>query len=292
MIDLDELAMMEVALWARTRPHLALASKAPQCESFPTTIYNTHHFAISDHPLLLRNSQRYLETPLLLMENVWHLRRVAENASKACWICYKPTTSVLITPNNKDFFYICSGHLVDKGFCQPDPDEAAAVEAKKKKDELDAEIEKVKKEYDEKQKLKREKRKAKDKEKDKAKEKESRSKDEEEDTKDEKAKDDKVRSYEVTSMHVAYITSRSRSFPRRKRTLKLILDPAYSVSISKYHIVILPLPFTTHTLYAYIRYRSFYQMRLDKIRNAELAKRNRERLNNPANFPSVPSSNP
>jgi phage-related minor tail protein len=35
------------------------------------------------------------------MENTWHLRRVADNASKACWICYKPTTSVLITPNNK-----------------------------------------------------------------------------------------------------------------------------------------------------------------------------------------------
>lgn len=127
-----------------------------------------------------------------LMENVWHLRRVADNASKACWICFKPTTSVLITPNNKDFFFICSGHLVDKGFCQPDPDEAAAVEAKKKKDELDAEMEKVKKEYDEKQKLKREKRKAKEKEKDKAKEKEAESKEEEEDTKDEKAKNDKV----------------------------------------------------------------------------------------------------
>jgi hypothetical protein len=35
------------------------------------------------------------------MENTWHLRRVADSASKACWICYKPSTSVLITPNNK-----------------------------------------------------------------------------------------------------------------------------------------------------------------------------------------------
>ena len=126
------------------------------------------------------------------MENVWHLRKVAENASKACWICYKPTTSVLITPNNKDFFYICPGHLLDKGFCQPDPDEAAAVAAKKKKDELDAEIEKVKKEYEEKQRLKREKRKAKDKDKDKAKEKEAQGKDEDEDKQDENAKEDKV----------------------------------------------------------------------------------------------------
>lgn len=173
------------------------------------------------------------------MENLWHLRRVAENASKACWICYKSTTSVLITPNNKDFFYICPGHLVDKGFCQPDADEAAAVEAKKKKDELDAEIEKVKKEYDEKQKLKREKRKAKDKEKDKAKEKEAKSKDEEEDTKDEKAKDDKVRYVHFTSAYVTYIVSRSKSFLRRQRTLKLILDPEYSASISKYDVMAL-----------------------------------------------------
>jgi hypothetical protein len=35
------------------------------------------------------------------MENTWHLRRVADSASKACWICYKPTTCVLITPSNK-----------------------------------------------------------------------------------------------------------------------------------------------------------------------------------------------
>lgn len=33
-------------------------------------------------------------------------------------------------------------------------------------------------------------------------------------------------------------------------------------------------------------------MRLDKLRNAEVAKRNRDRLNNPTNFPSVPSGNP
>jgi hypothetical protein len=138
------------------------------------------------------------------MENLWHLRKVAENASKACWICYKPTTSVLITPNNKDYFYICPGHLLDKGFCTPDPDEAAAAEAKKKKDELDAEIEKVKKEYEEKQKLKRDKRKGKEKEKDKAKDNEAKSKDDEEDTKDEKAKDDKVSNYCSVHMHAVY----------------------------------------------------------------------------------------
>ncbi|KAH7389547.1 VPS4-associated protein 1 [Phaeosphaeria sp. MPI-PUGE-AT-0046c] len=190
------------------------------------------------------------------MENTWHLRRVADNASKACWICYKPTTSVLITPNNKvregDFFYICTGHLVDKGFCQPNADEAAAFEAKKKKDELDVEIEKVKKEYEEKQRLKREKRKGKEKDKDKASEKESQSKDEEEDKQDEKAKDDKI-----------------KELSKSKEVSQAELGPRI------YHLN-----------------KSFYQMRLDKLRNAEIAKRNRERLSNPANFPSVPSGSP
>jgi hypothetical protein len=35
------------------------------------------------------------------LTNVWHLRRVADTAAKACFICYKPSTSVLITPDNK-----------------------------------------------------------------------------------------------------------------------------------------------------------------------------------------------
>lgn len=36
-----------------------------------------------------------------LLQNVWHHRRVADGSAKACWICFKPSTSVLITPNNK-----------------------------------------------------------------------------------------------------------------------------------------------------------------------------------------------
>ncbi|KAL6707947.1 hypothetical protein ACN47E_003621 [Coniothyrium glycines] len=186
------------------------------------------------------------------LENTWHLRQVADNASKACWICYKPTTRVLITPNNKDFFYICAGHLTDRGFCQPDADEAAAVAAQKKKEELDREIEAVKKEYEEKQRLKREKRKGKDKEKDKEKEKDAKSKDEEEDKQDEKAKDDKI-----------------KELSRTKDAAQTELGPRI------FHLN-----------------KNFHQMRLDKIRNAEIAKRNFERLKNPANFPSVPSGNP
>lgn len=35
------------------------------------------------------------------LPNVWHLRRVADTAAKACFVCYKPSASVLITPDNK-----------------------------------------------------------------------------------------------------------------------------------------------------------------------------------------------
>ena len=63
----------------------------------------------------------------------------------------------------QDFFYICAGHLTDRGFATPDKDELAAAEARKKQAELDAEIEKVKKEYAEKIKKKAEKKAEKDK---------------------------------------------------------------------------------------------------------------------------------
>ncbi|KAF1839294.1 DUF1742-domain-containing protein [Decorospora gaudefroyi] len=186
------------------------------------------------------------------LENIWHLRRVADNAAKACWICYKPSTSVLITPNNKDFFYICVGHLSDRAFCQPDADEAKRVAELKKQEDLDCEIEAVKKEYEEKQKLKRDKRKGKAKDKDKEKEKESKTKEEDEDKEDEKAKEDKIKALSKTKDQ-----AQAEASPR-----------IYQLN------------------------KNFYQMRLDKLRNADLAKRNRERLSNPANFPSVPSNNP
>ncbi|KMP08412.1 hypothetical protein CIRG_08093 [Coccidioides immitis RMSCC 2394] len=36
-----------------------------------------------------------------LIPNRWHLRRVADSAARSCYICYKPSSSVLITPDNK-----------------------------------------------------------------------------------------------------------------------------------------------------------------------------------------------
>lgn len=99
----------------------------------------------------------------------------------------------------QDYFYVCIGHLSDRGFCQPDADEAAEIAARKKKEEMDREIEKVKKEYEEKQRIKKERRKAKDKDKDK----ETKSNEEEEDKKDEKAKDDKVCVHHVCTLNLA-----------------------------------------------------------------------------------------
>ncbi|KUI58302.1 hypothetical protein VP1G_05596 [Cytospora mali] len=105
--------------------------------------------------------------------NVYTHRKVAETASKGCDLCYRPSTSVLVTPEKQDFFYVCPSHLKDRWFCSPIIDQAAA-DAKKKK-ELEEEVERVKKEYEERQRKKREKEdsaKSKDKDKDTEKEKE------------------------------------------------------------------------------------------------------------------------
>ncbi|QPG76366.1 hypothetical protein FOA43_003754 [Brettanomyces nanus] len=50
-------------------------------------------------------------------KNCYRLRHVAEADSKSCIICYKPSPTVLITLNGKDWFYVCSSHLTDKNFC-------------------------------------------------------------------------------------------------------------------------------------------------------------------------------
>ncbi|KAL8973000.1 MAG: hypothetical protein Q9197_002529 [Variospora fuerteventurae] len=130
------------------------------------------------------------------LQNVWHLRKVAEPSAKPCDICFKPTTNVLITPDQKDHFYICPGHLKDKGFCSPIVDEAE-VAAKKKKEELDREIELIKKEYEEKLKKRKKSKDSKQKEKGKKKTEDDKpgenKKDNVDDDEAEKEKNDKVR---------------------------------------------------------------------------------------------------
>ncbi|KAL9125306.1 MAG: hypothetical protein Q9217_005475 [Psora testacea] len=180
-----------------------------------------------------------------LIPNVWHLRKVAERSAKACDICYKPTSRVLITPDNKDFFYLCLGHLKDRGFCSPLIDEAEAA-AKKRKEEMEREIEIVKREYEVKplKETKDEERKGKEKDDKKA-------KDQDEHERAEKEKNDKIQ----------IIMNRN--------------DSAATDDMPR----------------IYALQKVFYQKRLDRIRNTEITKKNRERMRNPTLFPSVPSGN-
>jgi hypothetical protein len=138
--------------------------------------------------------------------------------------------------------------------------------------------------------LKREKRKGKEKVKDKEKEKDSKNKEEDEDKLDEKAKDDKACGMQL---YFNYTSNKVqiKELSKKKDQARAEAGPRI-YHLNKYvdcrisHFKHLTLSMVL------IVYRNFYQMRLDKLRNAEIARRNRERLNNPANFPSVPSGNP
>ncbi|KAI9680537.1 MAG: hypothetical protein M1817_003977 [Caeruleum heppii] len=174
------------------------------------------------------------------LPNRWHLRRVADSAAKACLICLKPTSSVLITSDSKDFFYICPAHLKDRGFCIPVVDTEAIEKAKR--EEKEREIEKVKKEYEEKVRRKEE---GKKKEKEKEKEGEEAKKDDEKEKKKDSGKESEDKKPSAT--------------PPPE-------EP--------------PRVFTLH--------KTFFQQRLDRLRAAEVARRNKERLRNPTTFPSVP----
>ncbi|TRM68410.1 VPS4-associated protein 1 [Schizophyllum amplum] len=84
-------------------------------------------------------------------DNVYYKRTTA--TAKACFVCYKPTTTVLATINTTDFLYTCPGHLTDPSFAtqvQGTPGTArSAVSAE--------EIARVKAEYEDKQKRRQEK---------------------------------------------------------------------------------------------------------------------------------------
>ncbi|KAK4464386.1 hypothetical protein QBC42DRAFT_45504 [Cladorrhinum samala] len=189
--------------------------------------------------------------------NKYTHRKVAETSAKSCEVCFKPSTSVLITDDSKDWFYVCPGHLKDSGFCTPKIDHAA-IEARKKK-ELDEEIERVKKEYEEKQKKKKEKDSKNDKEKEKEKEKEKDSKDG--DDKDKEKDMDKGKT-DTSSMGTSASPANNNSNEDEEEPRIFELKA------------------------------TFYQQRINKKRQAEIAKRNRERLRDPSYFPSVPKNLP
>jgi len=90
---------------------------------------------------------------------------------KACYICYKPTTTVLATINTTDFIYTCDTHLTDPGFANPVGESSDGAEGVRKEGLSSEEIAKVKQEWEDQQKRKKEKEAAKKKEKDDDKEK-------------------------------------------------------------------------------------------------------------------------
>ncbi|KAK4034944.1 hypothetical protein C8A01DRAFT_48774 [Parachaetomium inaequale] len=180
--------------------------------------------------------------------NVYTHRKVAETKAKSCDICFKLSASVLITPDNKDWFYVCPAHLKDTGFCTPKIDHAA-VEARKKR-ELEEEVERVKKEYEEKQKKKKEK------------EEKAAKKDEAGDkkSKDDKADEDKQKTADKTE-------------PKNDDSAASPVDDEEEPRVFELK-------------------STFYQQRLNRKRQVEIAKRNRERMQDPTFFPSVPKNLP
>lgn len=82
---------------------------------------------------------------------------------KACFVCYKPTTTVLATINTVDFIYTCDNHLTDPGFASQVGESQDGVGSGAKKLGLSAEeIAKVKEEWEERQRRKKEKEKEKE----------------------------------------------------------------------------------------------------------------------------------
>ncbi|KAK7061460.1 DUF1742-domain-containing protein [Favolaschia claudopus] len=75
---------------------------------------------------------------------------------KPCFVCYKPTTTVLATINTVDFLYTCPVHLTDPGFASPFADPAAQSKPAVSQEDVGKAVA----EWEERQKRKKEKEKA------------------------------------------------------------------------------------------------------------------------------------
>ncbi|RPD66695.1 DUF1742-domain-containing protein [Lentinus tigrinus ALCF2SS1-7] len=102
--------------------------------------------------------------------NLYYKRAVG--TARPCYICNKPTTTVLATINTVDFLYTCDTHLSDPGFASQvgSTNDGVGAGGAKKMGLSPEEIAKVKAEWEERQKKKTEKAKEKEKDKDKGKE--------------------------------------------------------------------------------------------------------------------------
>ncbi|KAI9574503.1 DUF1742-domain-containing protein [Boletus coccyginus] len=88
----------------------------------------------------------------MVFPNLYYKRTAA--AAKACFVCYKPTATVLATIDTADFFYTCPIHLTDRGFATRAPEPEPGP---KKPSVSPEEISKVKQEWEEKQRQKKDK---------------------------------------------------------------------------------------------------------------------------------------
>ncbi|TDL29165.1 DUF1742-domain-containing protein [Rickenella mellea] len=116
--------------------------------------------------------------------NVYYKRTAG--TAKACYVCFKPTTTVLATINAVDFLYTCDGHLSDPGFATALANSGLAGPSKATVSE--DEIKRVKEEWEERQRKKKERE---EKEKEKAKEKDKDKDGKDADEKKSKEKDGK-----------------------------------------------------------------------------------------------------
>lgn len=56
-----------------------------------------------------------------MFRNNYIQRKVAPDSERACFLCHRPTTSVLVNEDpDSDYFYACSVHLADRGFALQD----------------------------------------------------------------------------------------------------------------------------------------------------------------------------
>ncbi|CAZ81021.1 unnamed protein product [Tuber melanosporum] len=184
-------------------------------------------------------------------QNTYHLRKVADASSKPCTICYKHTPQVLITPDQKDFFYVCLSHTRDRGFATAvvaaTQEETEGARKAREKKELEVEVERVKKEFLEKESKRKE---GKGKGKDQKKEGEEEKKKKEEEKEKEKEKEVEVKK-----------EKEKEEEEKKKKDEE-------------------PRIFTLHKI--------VFESRVRRYRQVQLAKLNQDRLRNGA-FPSVPT---
>lgn len=89
-----------------------------------------------------------------MFKNRYQARRVADSDGRGCFICHKPTATVLANEiPSADFFYVCPNHLSDPGFAKLDPQ---IEEQEKEQEKIDAEKRRLKAEWLAKQERERE----------------------------------------------------------------------------------------------------------------------------------------